>query len=318
MNIKAIILLCALAPVAAFLTPNAPAKTTALNTWAGTRPTEQRTETSYTFPSSNVPSTSSNTDKISYVSEKVKPADASHIKNMWESLSPTTVQGGSLRTWSFATTAIERVQVMLRTDGRPLHANVELWQGPDNTPVKMQVYNEDGYMRPFSAIIETPRGQNSIAIRNTGQMEFPLAAAIGVDVGGVVGNGKADLAAVTRKLTTSLPRTIQGGALHTYPFDASVGSVQVMIKTDGRPLNARLELLQGPNNNKQVIDLYTEDGIERPFFVIIETPGSGNVVRIVNTSPLEFPMNVRIEPYQMEKAFQPQNGENFFIMDKQL
>ena len=320
MNIKAIIVLCALAPVAAFLAPNAPLKTTSLNTWAGTsnRATEQRSET-YTFPSSTVPSQSSNTDKISYVSEKVKPTDASHIKNMWESLSPTTVQGGSLRTWSFATTAIERVQVMLRTDGRPLHANVELWQGPDNTPVKMQVYNEDGCMRPFSAIIETPRGQNSIAIRNTGQMEFPLAAAIGVDVGGgVVGNGKADLAAVTRKITSSLPRTIQGGALHTYPFDASVGSVQVMIKTDGRPLNARIELLQGPNNNKQVVDLYTEDGIERPFFAIIETPGTGNVVRIVNTSPLEFPMSVRIEPYQMEKAFQPQSGESFFIMDKQI
>jgi hypothetical protein len=321
LSTKIVLALCVFNPAASFLVQNAPVQSSSLGSWAGTKSAE-KSET-YTFPSTsaNVGSTSvgPTPDKIAYVSEKVAPSDKSHIKNMWDTLSPTTVQGGSLRTWSFASSAIERVQVMLRTDGRPLHANIELWQGPDNTPVKMQVYNEDGCMRPFCAIVETPRGQNSIAIRNTGQMEFPLAACLGVDVGGVVGNGKADLGAITRGLAArGAARTIQGGALHTYPFDASVSSVQIMVKTDGRPLNARIELIQGPNNNKQVVDLYTEDGMERPFFAIIETPGIGNVVRIVNTAPLEFPMNVRIEPYQMEKSMQPQNGESFFIMDKAL
>jgi len=197
----------------------------------------------------------------------------------------TLVQGGSLRTWSFRSPAVEQVQVVLSTEGRPLDADIELWHGPDNTPCKMRVYVENGQLRPFSAVIETPRGPNTIAIRNIGQMEFPIAA-----------NVIADQVDQPSPECLSSSMTIQGGALRTYPFDPSVESVQVLLKTDGRPLNARIELLQGPNNNKQVIELYTEDGLDRPFFCVLETPGSGNVVRIVNTAPVEFPMSASVVP----------------------
>jgi len=195
------------------------------------------------------------------------------------------VQGGSLRTWSYRSPAVEQVQVILSTEGRPLDADVELWHGPDNTPTKMRVYAENGLLRPFSATVETPRGPNTIAIRNIGQIEFPIAADVIADN---VNNPSIEC------LQSST--TIQGGALRTYPFDPSVDSVQVLLKTDGRPLNARIELLQGPNNNKQVIELYAEDGRDRPFFCVLETPGSGNVVRVVNTAPVEFPMTASVVP----------------------
>merc|ERR1712137_677797 len=126
----------------------------------------------------------------------------------------------------------------------------------------------------------------TVAIRNIGQIEFPIAANVVAD----------DVDAPTADCTAS-STTIQGGALRTYPFDPSVDSVEVLLKTDGRPLNARIELLQDPNNNKQVIELYTEDGLDRPFFCIIETMGSGNVVRVVNTAPVEFPMTASVQPH---------------------
>ena len=200
------------------------------------------------------------------------------------------VQGGSLRTWSYRSPAIEQVQVVLSTEGRPLDADIELWHGPDNTPCKMRVYVENGQLRPFSAVVETPRGPNTVAIRNIGQIEFPIAANVIADS---VDSPSGDC------LGSST--TIQGGALRTYPFDPSVDSVEVLLKTDGRPLNARIELLQGPNNNKQVIELYTEDGCDRPFFCVLETPGSGNVVRIVNTAPIEFPMTASVTPHSINQ-----------------
>jgi hypothetical protein len=200
------------------------------------------------------------------------------------------VQGGSLRTWTYRSPAVEQVQVVLSTEGRPLDADIELWHGPDNTPVKIRAYVENGQLRPFSAVIETPRGPNTVAIRNIGQIEFPVAASVVAD----------NIDQPTPECLES-SMTIQGGALRTYPFDPTVDSVQVLLTTDGRPLNARIELLQGPNNNKQVIELYTEDGMDRPFFCFLATPGSGNVVRIVNTAPVEFPMAASVVAHSINE-----------------
>jgi len=221
---------------------------------------------------------------------------------IFETITPVKVQGGSLRTCSFGT-AVNRVSVLLKTTGRPLNANVELWQGPDNSPQKMSVYLEDGEKRPFRAIVECPGSSNAIAIRNTGQMELPLTAGLECDKS--TSNSPADILS-----SNTGSRIVQGGAVFTTPFPPSVQSVQVALKTDGRPLNARVELLQGPNNNKQVMDVYTEDGQERAFYAVIDTPGSGNVVRIVNTATVEFPLTAAIESYIIDDSIREETSVN--------
>jgi len=210
----------------------------------------------------------------------------------YHALDGITVQGGSLKTWSFATPAIERVQVNLRTtEGRPFNGDIDLWHGPDSTKQKIAVYSEDGRARPLNIVIETPKGQNAIRIQNTATLEYPLKAIVETDNEGFIGE---------RPVDPSNSQLIQGGAIKTHSFEATVGSIAVLIQTDGRPLSARLEVLQGPNNIKQVIDVYTENGMLRPFYAIMPTPGSGNVVRIVNTATMEYPLMCSVEPYEME------------------
>lgn len=224
-----------------------------------------------------------------------RPRSRGPSRGYRDMLSTENIQGGALKTWSFPDPNVDSVQVFMKTEGTPLTANVELWHGPDSTPHKMAVYLEDGDFRPFSAVIATPRfNANSVSIRNTQTLEYPIEAAVEPDY--------ESLEDITRNIGEDIPKVMQGGAIHTVPFPPSVASVAVLLRTDGRPLNARLELLQGPNNNKQVVEVYTEDGIEHPFFAVIETPGIGNVVRIVNTGTVEFPITAVVEPYTVERG----------------
>lgn len=220
----------------------------------------------------------------------ISNARAPSLAEIWDSTAPVVVQGGSLRTWHYSNPAVDALQILLKSEGRPIDCDVDLWNGPNNTPHKMRVYVEDGDLRTFNAIVGTPRGPNSVAIRNIGQLEFPVDAVVRPDM--------QDGLAASIASVVSRSEVIQGGAIRTWPFNPIVQSVAVILKTDGRPLNARIELLQGPNNNKQVVELYTEDGLERPFFAIIETPeAAGSVIRIVNSAPLEFPLYASVDAY---------------------
>jgi hypothetical protein len=239
------------------------------------------------------------------------PKNLGAVRGAFQSLAKSgsikNVQGGKcLKTWNISNDAIDRVSVMINNEGVPLSATVEVWQGPESTPMRLQVASDDGLNYPFSAVLETPNKHNSIAVRNMSPMEFAMGACVVADVEDVKagGNKQAGQGAVVQYLSDlGEPFVIHGqNGVETFQFESTVESIQVMLETDGRPLHARIELVQGTDDNKQVIDIMSENGLIQPFFAVIDTPtltmGAGATVRVVNTAPSTvFPLTAKVEPY---------------------
>mmetsp|Transcript_25294 Transcript_25294/g.39180 ORF Transcript_25294/g.39180 Transcript_25294/m.39180 type:complete len:312 (-) Transcript_25294:526-1461(-) len=218
----------------------------------------------------------------------------------WDALEPAVrVQGGALKTWSYSDPEIERVYVAMTTEGppegNPLKVDVELNQGPDNTPQKMKIYSGKGRLRPFKMWIETPGPSSAVFVRNENPVEFPCVCGVGAETASA---GDAGLIPLSNAIYEMSPeQLVQGaGGVRSYDLDPAVKSVRIVMKTDGRPLNAKVELVQGPNAPKYTIDVYSEDGDLRPFVCVFETPGAGNVVRVLNSAPLEFPCLASVGP----------------------
>jgi hypothetical protein len=91
-----------------------------------------------------------------------------------------------------------------------------------------------------------------------------------------------------------------------------VDSVVILLKSkEGTPINARIELLQENNTTlattatssttpkKQVLEIYSEDVTNHPLLSIIQTPGSENLVNVVNNSP--FPLRSTLVEYEVQR-----------------
>jgi hypothetical protein len=192
------------------------------------------------------------------------------------------IEGQSREHWEFPDPNQEIVQVAVDSNGRPVESLIELWIGPDWTPMKVKAYTEDGMMRPIQTLIGTRNKAAAIDINNTGPGDFPLNAAASYANPQLVAQ-RQDL------LTANQGRYIEGGAVHSVNFDATVDQVQVLLYTDTRQLNAQVELLNGPNNFKQKFEVFTNNGLLNSLYVVFQSPGAGNVVRVTNLAPLEFP-----------------------------
>ncbi|KAL7542013.1 hypothetical protein ACHAXR_011445 [Thalassiosira sp. AJA248-18] len=106
-----------------------------------------------------------------------------------------TVQGGALKTFSLPS-HVNAAQVTITSDGLPVNAKVELWGTASHIKQLAEVYNDNGQTRPFAAIIDVPGGENTIAVRNTGPMEYPIRVVVEPvhqDMGGMGMDGGMDM-----------------------------------------------------------------------------------------------------------------------------
>lgn len=212
------------------------------------------------------------------------------------------MQGGSLRTWSHRAPTAEK-HITLGTDGRPLDAHVEVWDGPGNVPVSMRVYGEDGRQRPVRAVVRG-RGMShgtpdTIAVRNAGPLEFPMAGSVEADTPLVPSADREAAAAERSPNRAERPHRIQGGADLVLPIDGSVDAIRVHLASDGLPISARLEILQGPETTKQGIEVYSDDGRRKPVTYVLETPGYGCVIQIYNEGPMSYPLTASVVPHSI-------------------
>lgn len=238
-------------------------------------------------------------------------------EDSWSSREPTEqrrrrngmpIQGGSRRTFhsdyyaqnnQYYEDGSQMSLVQMQSDtGRPMNAEYELWEGPDNTPTRMNVYSEDGLLRPFQAGVRNnrPNGRGYVqSVRNAGPMEFPIAA--GVNSNPYYRAGNSGMVSSVASSSTAPRTTIQGGALRTWSFDHTVGSARVTLTTDGLPVYALIEHWGVDGHVKQIAEIYNEDGARRPFWATIQMPGgSGDTIAIRNTGPLEYPVTASVEP----------------------
>jgi hypothetical protein len=197
------------------------------------------------------------------------------------------VEGQTRKTWKFNDLSKDRVQVAVTSDGRPVNSDIQLWLGPDWTPMSLKAYSEDGNLRPIQTTVGTRNKAAPIEVRNVGEYEFPFNAATNYAAG--------PMADVHLELPANTERTrIDGGALKSFPLDASAEQLEVVLNTDGKQLNARIELLNAPNNPKQTFEIFTNNGELNSLCICFKTPDVGNTIRVVNLAPVEFPCYVHL------------------------
>lgn len=207
------------------------------------------------------------------------------------------IEGNSRRT--FDTAWSDSTMVELETDGRPLDAKVEIWEGPNNTPAKMKLWSEDGAERPwgpvgfanFAGMSRTGTG-SSMTVDNEGSTEFPIYANVNIGGGGGMGGMRSTYMGTSRRQTM---RIDGNGAQQS--FNIGPGPCIIEIWSEGFPYYANVEVWDGPNNVKQSAEVYADSGFDRPWSAVIESPGGeGGTIQIKNPGPVEYPLRVSVEP----------------------
>lgn len=192
------------------------------------------------------------------------------------------IQGNTRHTWNMADNNKEVVQVAIQSAGRPLNADIQLWIGPDWTPVTLKAHSEDGKDYPIQTLVGTRNKAANLEIMNTGPHTMPIKAAVSYAID--------PLASSRDRVADEVDgEYMDGGSVRHISFAPEIDQLQVLLKTSGKQLNAKIELLNGPNNVKQEFEIFTNNGELNSLFIVFDTPGEGNAIRVKNLATMEYP-----------------------------
>ena len=206
------------------------------------------------------------------------------------------IEGGeTLKTFQMPAHA-ERVQYILKApSNRPVRAKVELWIGPIRC-VHELIYNcMDGDAFPLRVSLQFKKVRPVLKVSTDSTFEFPLQCGVFVPTP----EESARIGETTKAMFYNAPMkhkvqggsTIdnKGGAIRTFNVEQSWEKTQLMVwsKDVGKKsFKSNIEILQGPNNAKQFLNLRC-GGSTQPFHCVIDTPGPGWMIRCNSKKYLE-------------------------------
>ncbi len=210
-----------------------------------------------------------------------------------EKVSPNVrIEGKTRHAFTFMDASKDVAQVaMMSPNDRPITAEINLWDGPDYTPFSARCHSENGKEYPIQVLVGTKSKAVSVEVKNIGSYTYPINAACSYAID--------PLAMAPVDMTAEVGTYVEGGAVKMMPFTADIEQLQVLLKTDGKQLKAKIELLNGPNNVKQEFEVYASNGDACSLFVCFQTPGQGNSIRIRNLSTLEYPLDFYVRASEL-------------------
>lgn len=222
--------------------------------------------------------------------------------------------GGTVKTYQMPLWA-DRVQMYLTTNGRPMKASVELWVGPIRSVHEMNIDVEDGALTPYQATLKFKKLGQQLKITTSDSLELPIMAGVSVPSPERAAQLFENTERVWNMASPGEKQLIQGGSIkpqggaaahpgsvRSWNIPDNVASVQVIAwskDSSKKSFKDYIEVLQGPNNYKQIYDLRC-GGSTQPIHFVIQTPGEGWMIRIYNKKFVEDGLTeVAVVPYEV-------------------
>jgi hypothetical protein len=207
------------------------------------------------------------------------------------------VEGGeTIKTYKMPIWA-DRCQYFIKTDGRPMKGQANLWIGPNRQVHTLQMDCDDGDKTPVHATIKFKKLAPTLKISTGKSYEFPLSVSVVVPSPERSSQLEDNFMKVWRHATDgdqkqkSQGRNIAGGqgSIRYWQIPPGVKSVQVLGWSGDvgkKSFKMDFEVLQGPNERKQSY-FFQCGGSTQPMHAIIQTPGDGCVIRLKNKKFIE-------------------------------